>query len=258
MGDFLNIQLEKGIKIAVIGDIHEHEEQFDLAIKYLNSCNQRIILICSGDVYDKGFGQSCADRISNKLRDLMLNGRALVIPGNHELKHIKKSRSFGVLEEKWKWWSHLPLSISLIFKNNTRLTIVHAGVKPNHSFQDLSNNVEICFIRYIDESGNLIKLKKEIVDGKRLMIPEKDGGIIWHEKYDGRFGYIISGHNSQKDGKPKFYNYSSNIDTACYHTGKLTMQIFGENGSEELLEFCGEPKYPDLEDMYRLMAEGKI
>ena len=99
---------------------------------------------------------------------------------------------------------------------------------------------------------------KEEKDGMRTSRPSRPGGKTWHESYDGRFGYIASGHHSQKDGEVKYYNYSCNLDTACYNTGKLSVLVYSANGRDELLTFSGPAKYPDLKEMYRLMAKGKI
>jgi hypothetical protein len=92
---------------------------------------------------------------------------------------------------------------------------------------------------------------------KKLMVPERPG-VKWHEVYDGRFGYIIAGHDSIKTGIPKFYNFSANIDTAVYCTGRLTVQIFSEDGLGDLLFFDGPAKYASAADFYKSMALDEI
>jgi predicted phosphodiesterase len=257
-GNFLNIKVPKGTTLAVISDIHEHEEQFRDAVSHI-SPSKDTILVSLGDIYDKGFGERCAQSITGALRDLVNSGVAYVIKGNHELKHLRRLRKEErPIGEHLSWIEKLPLSLSFVFRSGARLTIVHGGVRPKHTWDDIRDSVETSYIRQLDKSGRYIKLKKKVVDGKKIMVPAKPGGVVWHEKYDGRFGYIISGHDSQKDGISKFYNYSCNIDTACYHTGKLTVQMFGERGKGELLTFSGTPKFPDIEEMQRLMAQGLV
>ena len=85
------------------------------------------------------------------------------------------------------------------------------------------------------------KDKKKITfkrdENNNLALTDSESSI-WHKFYDGRFGYIISGHNSNLKG-PKFYNYSCNIDTGVFSSGKLTAVLFGANGREEVFQAIG-------------------
>lgn len=257
------IKIPKGGKVIVVGDIHEHEEQFDKLLEEI-TLSQKLILVSVGDVYDKGFGKDVAESITDKLKVLAGQGLAHVIRGNHELKCIRLAKKRARLvpdagmSKQLRWLAKQPLTIPFEFNNKTRLLVVHGGVRPKHTWDDLKTDIETCYIRQLDENGQIIKRVRKIVEGLLIMEDEKPGGTVWHEVYDGRFGYIASGHAAQRDGIPKFYNYSCNLDTAVYHTGKLTAQIFSEKGKEELLTFEGKAKYPNLKEMQRLMAEGRI
>lgn len=251
------ITLKKGAKLVVVGDIHEHEEQFDKLLAEIKPAEDNVLAFV-GDIYDKGFGKDVAESITNKLIALVNNGFTYVIRGNHELRNIRNSKRSGKITEQLEWWSKQPLSLSFTFSNRTIVTIVHGGVLPSHTWQDLAFSIDTCYVRDVDEGGQIIKRLKKEKDGMCIMVNEKPGGKAWHEIYDGRFGYITSGHSSQKDGIPKFYNYSCNIDTAIYHTGKLTAQIFVDGEREKLLTFIGAPKHPDLNEMFRSMAKGHV
>lgn len=251
------IKVPRGGKVVVVGDIHEHSEQFNKLIEEIKP-SEKLYLAFVGDIYDKGFGIDVAEEITDSIIELVKAGYTFIIKGNHELKHIRNEKKKNKLSKQLTWFDAQPLSLCFEFTNRTLLTVVHGGIKPGHTRDDLDTDVEICYIRQLDEHGEFIKMIKKVVDGMRVMVPAKSGGKLWHESYNGRFGYIASGHNSQKDGLPKFYNYSCNLDTACYHTGKLTAQIFSEKGREDLLTFEGNPKYPDINDMYRGMARGKV
>lgn len=237
MNTALDIAVPSGTKIAVVGDIHEHEDQFDRLINMIQP-SEKMLFVSVGDIYDKGFGPSVAESITDKIKVMNDSGFGFVVRGNHELKNIRKAKAQGAMSSQLSWLERQPLALSFVFSNQTRLTIVHGGVKPKHQWDDLNVDVETSYIRTVDENGEMIKLLWMEKDGQRQLNPEKEG-VSWHEKYDGRFGYIAAGHEPLKDGKPRFYNYSCNLDTACYCTGILTCQIFTESGLDGLHSVAG-------------------
>lgn len=251
-----NIKLPKSARLIVVGDIHEHEEQFDKLLTEVTPSENNILAFV-GDVYDKGFGRGVAESTTDKLRILVEEKFTYVIRGNHELSTIRRYKKKKKMTEQLEWWSKQPLSLSFSFPNRAKVTVVHGGVLPSHTWEDLATSIDTCYVRDVDKDGKIVKRLKKEENGMRIMVNEKPG-TVWHEIYDGRFGYIASGHSSQKDGIPKFYNYSCNLDTAIYHTGKLTAQVFADGAREKLLTFTGTPKYPDLNDMFRCMAKGRI
>jgi predicted MPP superfamily phosphohydrolase len=251
-----NVTLKRGARLIVVGDIHEHEEQFDKLLSEITP-SEDVILAFVGDVYDKGFGRVVAESITDKIRELVEDGFTYAIRGNHELSSIRRYKKKKKMTEQLKWWARQPLSLSFTFSNRAKVTVVHGGVLPSHTWEDLASSIDVCYVRDVDKDGKIVKRLKKEKDGMRIMENAKPG-TSWHELYDGRFGYIVSGHSSQKDGIPKFYNYSCNLDTAIYHTGKLTAQVFADGAREKLLTFTGTPKYPDLNEMFRRMAKGRI
>lgn len=250
------IKVGDGVTIVVVGDIHEHEEQFDKLVDEIKPSEKRL-LVSVGDIYDKGFGKNVAESITDKLRKLVEKGHAYVIKGNHELSNIRWNRRNHTMTEQLRWWDNQPLALVFTFPNKLRITVVHGGVLPSYSWDDIASNLDMCYIRHVDENGQKVRRFKKFEDNKCIMVMEKPGKV-WHELYDGRFGYIASGHDAQKDGIAKFYKYSCNLDTAVYHTGKLTAQVFESGMKKDLLTFSGTPKYPDLEEMQRLMYKGRI
>jgi predicted phosphodiesterase len=230
------IKIPKGQEIVVVGDIHENEYHIDKMVEQAEVGTKRI-LVSLGDVYNKGEGNHVADRIVNKIRSLHNNGWAYMIRGNHEQRAIKKAGN--KLSSELGWCKTLPMILSFLFSNNTRITIVHGGVAPYHTWKNVSSNTEIMYIRTLDDSGNPIPLVWTEENGIKKLIP-KSRGILWHELYDGRFGYIISGHDSQSDGVPKFYRHSCNIDTKCYKTGILTGQVVSQGSLKDLISIKRE------------------
>ena len=234
----LQIQVPRNTVITVIGDIHEHKQQFDEAIKIIKPSSKHWF-VSVGDIYNKGYGRDIGDLIVEKIKGLVKDDIGFIIQGNHEQKLLRSAKRSGEkTSDQLRWLGKQPFALSFRFVNGSRLTVVHGGVKPKHGWSDLQGNTDLLYIRTLDEDREPIPLKWQEIDGQRVLKAEKTGRV-WHEYYDGRFGYIASGHHAQKDGEPKFYPYSCNLDTACYTTGKLTAQTFSEKGREEFFQISG-------------------
>lgn len=231
------VEINANSEIAVIGDIHEQTAQWEeMLVKIQPSSNRPIVLL--GDIYDKGDGRHIAEAITDQAIELQKQGCLYAVRGNHEAKHIQKERKN--LSPQLLWWKQQPLSITFRFPNGSMVTCLHAGITPHHTtFDSIGSHSEVLYVRNIDQEGRMIRLKWVEEGGEKKLVEEKPNGISWHQLYDGRFGYIASGHQQQLDGEPKFYNYSCNLDTACYITGILTCQIFDQSGRRGLIQVKG-------------------
>jgi predicted phosphodiesterase len=226
------IKIPKGQELVFVGDIHENEWHLEQLIERTEIGTKRI-LVSLGDIYDKGDGHHVAERIVNRIRKLAEGGWVYMVRGNHEQRTIKRAIDDGqILSPELAWCSQLPLILSFVFSNNNRITVVHAGVTPHHSWGNVTT--EMMYIRTLDEKDRPIPLIWTEIDGVKKLKAERPG-VLWHDRYDGRFGYIISGHDSQADGVPKFYKHSCNIDTKCYSTGILTGQIVSQGTLKDLI-----------------------
>jgi hypothetical protein len=215
------IKIPQNKELLIVGDVHEKEWHFNKLLEYLNPDR---ILVSIGDVYDKGDGPQASQSIISKIKNLLDNNLAYMVRGNHEQRYNNT------------WCKSLPLSISFLFHNHNRVTVLHAGVSPKHSWQDLSTNHEVMYIRNLDETtGNPIPVEWRSINGIQKVRATKIGPP-WHEFYDGRFGYIVSGHQPQSDGLVKYYKYSANIDTQCYKTGILTGLIIANGDIKEQIQ----------------------
>ena len=235
MHHFRIIRLKKNTKVTVIGDIHEHVDQFMEMVDRVKPTPDNI-LVSVGDIYDKGNGDEPANRIINKLRELNLSGSAYMVQGNHESKRFKTVKNKC---DNLKWAESQPRVITFRFANQTKLTVLHAGVTPKHTAHDLNHNIEVMYVRCLDENDDYIPLTYKLINGRKKLRPVRDGGVPWHKRYNGRFGYIISGHDSQEDGRIKFYKYSANIDTRCYDTGILSGIVYSEKGRLDIIRVKG-------------------
>lgn len=236
---YKTIKITQDTILGVIGDIHEHEEQFNEIVENFKPSEKRI-LISVGDIYEKGFGIDKAESITDTLKKFNEEGYGYVVSGNHDYKLIRKAIRGGKdMSPQLQWIETQPWSISFKYPNGKSILVLHGGVTPKHKAEDLSNS-EIMYVRTVDSNGDYIPMKRRTINGKTVL-GAATHGPSWHEVYDGRFGYICAGHDAQKDGKVKYYKYSCNIDTACYHTGILTCQTFDQKGLVETLHSYGIP-----------------
>jgi predicted phosphodiesterase len=237
-----NIYVPHDVSICFVGDIHEHDEHFYKLLDLWNPSEKRW-LVSVGDIYDKGFGTDSGNKIIRTFIDLNKNGIGFIVKGNHELKRVKKERRNG-LSNELQWVSTQPLSLTFEFKKGKKVVAVHAGVTPNMKQDDLLRNIEVCFVRDVDQEGDMIRIEAIEVEGKRVYRNKKEGGVNWHKKYDGRFGYIVSGHAPNEDG-PLYFNNSCNLDTKVFETGILSAQVFSSNGNlSDKIKITGKPFSP--------------
>jgi hypothetical protein len=239
------INVPHGVSLAVVGDIHEHTEQFFKLIDTVGISNN-LWLVSVGDIYDKGFGLKHAEKITDEMISLYDDGICHAVRGNHELKIIKNT--FGKLGSSLKWWKERPLAITFNFFNGSKCLVLHAGITPYQDESELGSSVDICYVRDLDEDGKMIPLiwEYDTKTNEKYLKKGKEGKP-WHESYDGRMGYILSGHDAQKDGKAKFYAHSCNLDSAVYETGILTCQIVSDAGRlGDTITVDGVPSKPKL------------
>lgn len=225
------IKVSRETKISVVGDIHEHNKQFKKIVEKI-SPNENHLLVSVGDIYDKGYGEQASNEIIDALIEMNNQGIGFMVQGNHESKKIRRTENPC---DRLKWVNYQPYVISFVYPEGSRVTVMHAGVTKRHTYEDLKTNNEVMYVRCLDEAGDYIPLRKTTIDGRVTWRPEKPGKP-WHEMYDGRFGYIISGHDAQQDGKIKFYKYSANIDTRCYDTGILSAITMNMMGRENVIQ----------------------
>ena len=221
------INVPKDTQIVVIGDIHEHPEQFFKILDIIKP-SEKTWLVSLGDVVDKGYGNNAFVAITDKLIELDSLGFCFAIRGNHEQKHIKKNRNN--LSPQLIWWQTKPLSLTFEFHTGTMLTCVHAGVTPSMTWEDLQSNTEVLYIRDLNKNERMIQLIWKEINGIKTLVPAEPNGKSWHLFYSGQFGYIASGHDAQYDGLAKYYDFSCNLDSAVFDTGILTGQIFTSEG----------------------------
>ena len=244
------IKIPKNTQIAIIGDSHEHSEHFFSIIDKIQP-SEKMWFISVGDFEGKGFGKIALNSMINKMIELHKNNCGFMVKGNHEIKWLKNNKKNTPYSAQYEFIKNLPLSLSFEFYNGAKVTVVHAGINPKMTWDELDTNIEVCYIRDLDSNMNMIPLIWKDINGIRTLVKAKEGGIPWAEIYDGRFGYVCAGHEPNRDGKPKYYNYSCNLDCAVFETGILSAQIFTAEGKlGELITVSGTPFKPELNEKF--------
>jgi predicted phosphodiesterase len=238
---FTRVAVPKRTRLAIVGDSHGHAKAFSEAATEAAQGNYWLVSL--GDAYDKGHGEIEENQITSILMEAQEKGYGFAIKGNHELKKIRQNKNN--LSKELLWWQKQPICISFDFWNGTKITVVHGGITPHlKSLNDI--DLDVCYIREIDENGKHIPLVWKTENERKQLVKVKEGGTIWHKLYDGRFGYIVSGHDSQSDGLPKFYNYSCNIDSQVFTTGLLTCFFTDEDGNrDKFVQYKCKPSNPE-------------
>jgi len=227
----LNMEAKTGQTFLVLTDVHEHSIQFfEMLEKYPISEERKLIV--TGDIIDKGLGYPAFSAIATKIKELSDQGLAYLIRGNHEVKRIKRAIREKSMDENMEWISKQPLIYSFIYPSQKRYTFVHGGITPRMTWEKISNDIDLVYCRAIGKFGKSVSTFFNKETGQ-WEFREPDV-IVWHELYNGRFGYVVSGHAPLKNGEPKFYKNSCNIDTACFITGKLTGLLLSENSMEHV------------------------
>jgi UDP-2,3-diacylglucosamine pyrophosphatase LpxH len=237
----LTINLKSNQELLSVSDVHEHDEHFfELLSKYPPSPD--LLYLILGDLKDKGGGEECFLKIAEKTKELVSLGLAFFVKGNHELKAIKKNRKNQNPHPIYAWLDKQPIALSFLYPNQSRYTCVHAGITPHMTWDSIDHDINVCYTRVLDKHGNHVHMiKNKDTNHWEPAIKEVSE---WHNVYDGRFGYVISGHNCHPDN-PTFYNHSCNIDSGVFNTGTLSAVKFNQFGKKEVIKI-NKPRYNNL------------
>ena len=184
---------------------------------------------CVGDILNKG-------PKSIELLRFIRNSSIRVTKGNHEDKFIryylhererqktgrknpmklddKEKEIFEALNsEDIRYLLSLP-----VYRRIGALTILHAGVLPDTRLDKLTKKeaAKVMRVRYLTYKGEFVSL--DDVDMAQH--------FWWSDLYDGRYGYIVYGH--QPFLKPRVDRWSFGIDTGGVYGNVLTAVIFKE------------------------------
>jgi len=207
--------------LIIYGDIHGCYDSL-ISLREKINPNQDDIEVCVGDIITKGEN-------SIKILDYLIEHNIKSVLGNHEdkiiryLKHTQsKKKNPIVLDEDEQTivnnlkMQHIKYLQSMpLFLRFNDITILHGGVLNHFDLENVSKREreQILRLRYIDNNGNFVSYGKE-----------NEQSIAWSEKYDGKLGFIIYGHQWRPEIKVD--KYAIGIDTGCVYGNRLSAIVF--------------------------------
>ena len=257
-------------RLLVIGDVHGCLIELENLLRKLRYQIKQDRLIFVGDLLNKG--PSGAETLSfvNDLKDD--GGEVIYVRGNHDEKYLQFYNQFSnrLLKEQkpprrlcqgwlgpdghktiskmegrdWKLLLGTPLSFQ-----TGNITVIHGGLsskihcKPKHLLDSKSFSSKrraqiksLMYIRYLRRDGTVPTHN------------ETRGLVPWQDLYDGRFGWVVYGH--QPTSHVLHNGKTIGIDTACCYGNRLTAlvqepdsQIYWESVSaRSFYANCSPPK----------------
>lgn len=231
----------------IIGDVHGclHTLQALLTVCAPTDHDEIIFL---GDLINKG--PQSAKTVAY-VRQLSQRHAVRLILGNHEEKLLRlvhnrlynpeaylamsnRSALEAVADELTEEDLHfLRQAYYAIQLNESGFLLVHGGISADcaldfstdyryhlHKTKDYKGLDKLNRTRFLSPEGHFVALGKE-----------DENAYFWAEKYDGRYGKVIFGHQPWHDQQPRIFRHAIGIDTACVYGGSLTACIVLPDGS---------------------------
>lgn len=252
---------EKG-PFDIIGDVHGC---FDELCSLLNTLGYKISKVDNSGIFDVHpppgrkaiFLGDLVDRgpktpeVMQLVMDMVDEGAALCVPGNHDIKLLKKLQgakvqiSHGMADSLEQLQKHSQEFIERIIHffdslishyvlDEGRLVVAHAGLK--EEFHGRGSGKVRAFALFGDVTGEL--------DEQGMQV-RRD----WHNEYRGK-AMVVFGHTPVLE--PIWINRTLNIDTGCVFGGKLTALRYPE---KELLSVPAEKTYTQPSQPFKNLAE---
>ena len=233
----------------IIGDVHGMLPELVSLIETFNPTEDDEITFV-GDLVDKG---PESPGVVRYVRELSETHRVVVVEGNHESKHRQHRKNLrngkvreGEVNDITKMLSDEDIEFMDSFMPFHRIPehgilVVHGGIPGN--LEHFPETIE----EYLGMSNSK---RKRFLKISRTRVLCKDTGKFrsledatpedpfWDEVYDGRFGFVVFGHEPFLDG-PKVREHSVGIDTGCVFGGTLTGLVINEDGTRSFLGVPG-------------------
>lgn len=217
----------------IIGDIHGCVAELDALLARLDGERQVIFL---GDLVDRG---PDSPAVLRRVMEMVANGRALCVPGNHDfklLRHLQGKKvqpTHGLAEtleqlkgQPAEWIEELKVFLESLVSHyvldDGKLVVAHAGLKAE--FQGRASGTVRAFCLYGETTG----------ETDEFGLPVR---YNWAAEYRGR-AVVVYGHTPVVE--PEWLNKTINIDTGCVFGGHLTALRYPEM---ELVSVPAERQY---------------
>lgn len=244
-----NLKHEQG-PFDIIGDIHGCYDELYLLLSNLgymiNGSDvkppQGRKAIFLGDLVDRG---PKTPEVLQLVMNMVESGAAFVVPGNHDIKLLKKLKGAKVtvahgMEESLQQLAQMSPAfiertinfleglISHYVLDAGNLVVAHAGLK--EEFHGRGSGKVRAFALFGDVNGETDE------EGAPVRLP-------WYNDYRGK-ALVVYGHTAILE--PEFINRTINIDTGCIYGGKLTALRYPERElvSVSAAKVYAQPRHP--------------
>jgi len=199
-------------------------EQREQGITYIVNHPQGRKAIFLGDLVDRG---SAVPAVLRLVMDMVASGVALCVPGNHDIKVLRKLKghdvrmTHGIVETMEQLEPELPAFktrliafldglVSHYVLDDGKLVVAHAGMK--EAMQGRGSRAVREFALYGETTG----------ETDEFGLPIR---YNWAAEYRGK-AMVVYGHTPVPE--PEWLNRTINIDTGCVFGGKLTALRYPE------------------------------
>ncbi len=238
-------------RTAIIGDVHG-------ALGPLEALVDRLApeagdhLVFAGDLVDKGPDSVGVVRFIRAL-DAGAPFDVTLVEGNHEERHrryhanktARPAVAYAMAAASWDLpaldlalspadRAFLARAVPFLRLPEWNVLVVHGGIPGNMT--DFPESPEAAdaltgkarsFFRQVLRTRYL-----EAETGRfRAYGNEQPGDPFWAERYDGRFGHVVFGHQPFLGG-PACYRHATGVDTAAVHGGALTALVLPGGGPD--------------------------
>ena len=234
-------------KFAIIGDVHGCLGPLEALVEKL-ALSARDHLVFVGDLLDKGPDSAGVVRFIRGLQKTA-SFEVTVVEGNHEDRHrryhINRTHRPGVAyamaASAWDLPSldmqlstadraFLSKAVPFVRIETWNVLVVHGGI-PGDMEQFPTTPQEADALTGKARGAFRKVLRTRYLDartgGFQAFGSERPGDVFWAERYDGRFGHVVFGHQPFWEG-PACFPHATGVDTAAVYGGALTALLLPE------------------------------
>jgi diadenosine tetraphosphatase ApaH/serine/threonine PP2A family protein phosphatase len=234
----------------IIGDVHGCIFELESLLERVHLSHEDVLYFI-GDLISKG-PNSVA--VVKKAFSLSQHFRVVLILGNHEEKFLRYLKNKQLSEkvvmsmqntEEFKILAAQLSDDEINFLQNsylyfsipdTKYLLVHGGILPNSQMDRPATKLSEFSGKILGKMRLLTMTRMISKEGKFLGLNETEEGMyFWADKYDGRYGKIVFGHQPFVGKDVKYFPNAIGIDTGCVFGGTLSAVIIEK---ESIIQLC--------------------
>jgi serine/threonine protein phosphatase 1 len=215
----------------VIPDIHGRDDLLSKALAGITarSRGEPDAIVMIGDYVDKG--PQSRQVIERLLSGVAEGWRFVALKGNHDAMMVEALRD----PAKWTWWMEKGGDAALASYGGDPVAVPQTHI----AWLDQLRLLHVDAHRVYVHAG---------VDAEIPLDRQSEATVLWKrypKGFSGGYGdlHVVHGHDNCPDG-PLLYEGRTNLDTAAWRTGRLTVGIFDDDrpgGPVDFIRVNGPP-----------------